>query len=80
MCKTLTVRATLDDGITPHPECPDVFIFPDGLTDEDLETLPTCTCWIGTDEHEGQELWHIFLDKIRKYLDISYGNVIIEIR
>ncbi len=80
MCKTIEIRATLDDGVTPHPDMPDSVIFesPDKFTPD----KPTCTCWIGDKDGDGMILRQTFVEEfLRPFLKkISWGNIIIEIR
>ncbi len=76
MCKWLSVRATLEDGITPHPEIPEVKEF------EQSNDWPTCTCWIGDKEADGKALRQLFVENVlREFLDkVGWGNIIIEVR
>ena len=80
MCRNLTVRATTDDGRTPHPNMPEPVDFeePDDFTPE----FPTCTCWIGDKEGNGKILRTTFVETVlRPFLkQIAWGNIIIEVR
>ena len=77
MCRSIFIRATTDDGTTPHPEIPESFAF------DDLgEEFPICTCYIGGDCAESEALRRLLMEKgLKGFLDkVAWGNIVIEVR
>jgi len=75
MCRDYYVSWTDNDG--KPIEGAEGFEFP---SDEEEQTLPVCTCWIGDGSRDGEVVFQAFVEHLRPMLRAPFaGRIVIDV-